>query len=414
MKDSNNEVQTNDYVGKSLFDFISVTVKYRKFLFWFIFCVTLVTIIIAIVSPKWYKSRTSVFPAEKTDLLGDLGGLSSLVKTFSPTKGLAGLTGPTETDRYLAILKSGTVLDKVIRKFDLVNVYEISDGSMEKTVKALLSNVEFEVQDEGYLTIDVFDKNPQRAADLANYFVDQLNEVNAELNVKNATANRMFIEKRYEQNLKDINDLEASMKEFQKKYGVVAVPEQIEATVKTMAEVYGKLAEKEIEMNVLQRSFSSDHPLYKSSAIEVQELQRKINQLNKGSQRAYGDINVLIPFKQAPELGGEYLKIYRNLEIQYKILQFVTPLYEQAKVEEVRNTPSVLVLDKASPAERKSKPKISLYAILSFIFSIIIGYVIVFTKEMTEKYKTQHPSGFNYIISEIKSDLQKVRFRKKG
>jgi len=414
MEDSNYEVQTNEYVGKSLFDFISITVKYRKFLFLFIFCITLLTIIFALLSPKWYKSRTSVFPADKTDLLGDLGGLSSLVKTFSPTKGLAGLTGPTETDRYLAILKSGTVLDKIIRKFDLVNVYEISDGSMEKTVKALLSNVEFEVQDEGYLTIDVFDKNPQRAADMANYFVDQLNEVNAELNVKNATANRMFIEKRYEQNLKDISDLESSMKEFQKKYGVVAVPEQIEATVKTMAEVYGKLAEKEIEMNVLQRAFSNDHPLYRSAAIEVQELQKKINQLNRGSQRVEGDINVLIPFKKAPELGAEYLKIYRNLEIQYKILQFVTPLYEQAKVEEVRNTPSVLVLDKASPAERKAKPKISLYAILSFLFSIIVGYVIVFSKEMTDKYKTRYPSGFNYIISEIKSDLQKIRFRKKG
>lgn len=413
---SNSAINTENQalVGNALIEFITVTIKYRWFLFWFIFVITSVAILVALISPKWYKSRASVFPAEEADLLGELGGLSSLVKTFSPGKGLSGLTGPSETDRYIAILKSGSVVDKVINKFDLVNVYEISDGSIEKTAKVLMSNVDIEVQDEGNLTIDVYDKDPQRAADMANYFVEILNEVNSRLHVQNATANREFIEKRYNQNLKDIAEGEQTMQDFQKKYGVVAVPEQIEATVKAMAEVYGKLAEKEIEFNVLKRSLSIEHPVLKTTEIEVQELRKKIDLINTGSKNLNSDIKVLIPFKQAPELGAEYLKIYRNLEIQYKILQFITPLYEQSRVEEIRNTPSVIILDRASPAERKAKPKISLYALIAFISSVLVGFVVVYTKELTDRLQKASPQKYNYITNALKSDWSKLPFRKKS
>jgi uncharacterized protein involved in exopolysaccharide biosynthesis len=413
MKESNLENQSNDYVGKSLFDFISVIVKYRKFLFLFIFLVTLITVVVGLLSPKWYKSTASVFPAEKTDILGELGGLTSLVRTFSPTRGLAGLAGPTETDRYLAILKSASVIDRVIKKFNLVEVYDItSPPIMLKTVEALMSNVNFEVQDEGNLNIEVYDKDPQRAADMANYFVELLNEINSRLHVQNAKANREFIEKRYQQNLNDIAENEKKMQEFQKKFGVVAVPEQLEATVKAMSEVYGELAKKEIEVSVLKRSFSEEHPAVKTAEIEVQELQKKINQLNQGY--SHSDINVLIPFKKAPELGNEYLKIYRNLEIQYKILEFITPLYEQAKVEEVRNTPSVIVLDRAGPADWKSKPKILLYFLLSFIISTSIGLVIIVILEGFRRFRNADSEKFDQLLKTIQMDLIRIRrFRRK-
>ncbi len=400
-------------VGNTFLEFLIVTVKYRWFLFWFVFIITASATVFALLSPKWYKSTTSVLPAERTDFLSAFSGLSALAKNFSPSKGLAALTGNTEFDRYMAILKSSTLIDEVIKKFKLREEYEMEDAYYEKVVKQFLGNFEMEVQDEGNLTLSIYDKDPQRAADIANYMIKRLNDINTELSVKNAKANREFIEKRYFQNIADINNLETKMKQYQEKYGVIAVPEQIETTIKSMATIYAELAKKEIELNVVKRMYGEKSPLTTNAKIEVEEIQNKINQLSTGNGADFEGANLLIPFKQAPKLANEYLKIFRNIEIQYKILEFVQPLYEQAKVEEVRNSPSVLVLDKAGPADRKSKPKGSLYAVLSFVLSLGFGFFIIFTKELFVKYKVQNFERYNFIMNSLKSDLGKINFWKR-
>jgi uncharacterized protein involved in exopolysaccharide biosynthesis len=391
-------------LGSTFLDFLSVLTKYRRFLVWFIIGVTIITTVVAFVSPKWYKATASVFPAEQTDLFSGMDGISSLVKTFAPGKRLGSLTGPSETDRYIAILKSSAVLTEVIKKFDLVKVYEITSYPVEKTTKELLSNVAFEIQDEGNLTISVYDKSPQRTAAMANYFVELLNKTNSELHAQNSRGNREFIEQRYNQNLTDMKNSEEAMKIFQKKFGVIAMPEQIEASIKAGADIYGKLSAKEVELSILKRTLSEESPLVESAKIEVQELQKKINEMNSGKSISDDQMKIFIPFKQAPDLGAEYVRHYRNLEIQYKILQFITPLFEQAKVEERRSTPSVIVLDQAGVPERKAKPKVSLYTLMAFVISSVIGLFIIFTREMFDRLFQVNPEKFNYIFKILKKD----------
>lgn len=392
---------------------MSVIVKYRKFISRFVIGVTVATTIVVLLMPKWYKSTASVFPAEKTDILGALEGVSSLAKAFSPAKALTSLTGNPETDRYLAILKSGTVLSAVINKFDLVKVYDITSYPNEKTTKELLSNVAFEVEDEGNLTISVLDKDPQRAADIANFFVEMLNKTNTELQVQNARGNRQFIEERYSKNMIDLAAAEDSLRGFQQRYGIIAMPEQTEASIKAAAEITGQLALKEVEMGVLRRTQGPDNPSVLNAQIEIEELQRKISQMNNGTQTVEGEMKVFVPFNKVPQLASEYIRRYRDVEIQYKILQFITPLYEQAKVEERRQTPSVVVLDRAAPAERKAKPKVSLYALLAFVISLILSFLIVSVLELFHKLTKRDPDQLNALISDARSDWFGVRFLKR-
>lgn len=400
----------NIKVGSTFFEFLTVTVRYRWFLFWFVLVITGGATLYAFLAPKWYKSTASVLPAEKNDLLSAISGISSLAKGFGASRGLAALTGQnSELDRYMAILKSATMTNDVIKKFDLRKEYEMENDFYEKVVKEWQSNFELEMQDEGNLTISVYDKNPKKSAEIANYLVNQLNSINTNLSVTNAKANREFVEKRYLQNIQDINDLESRMKQFQEKYGVIAVPEQLEATVKSMSSIYVDLYKKEVELNVLKQTYGVENPLTQTAQIEMKELQKKINQLNSGTDDSQKDVKLLIPFKQAPELGNEYLKIYRNLEIQYKILEFVQPLYEQAKVEEARNTPSVLVLDKAVPADKKAKPKISLYLLLSMVISLSVAILIVFIIEGGSRLRKIDSSRYDLLVNVLKSDFKIFR-----
>jgi uncharacterized protein involved in exopolysaccharide biosynthesis len=113
-----------------------------------------------------------------------------------------------------------------------------------------------------------------------------------------------------------------------------------------------------------------------------------------------------------PDLGGEYVRRFRNFEIQYKILQFITPLYEQAKVEEKRQTPSVLILDKAGPAERKAKPKVSLYTLLSFVISTSVALFLVFSFVGMQRLQILHPERFNIFINAIRFDWFGLRWNR--
>jgi uncharacterized protein involved in exopolysaccharide biosynthesis len=395
-------------------DFLSVITKYRKFISRFVVICTIGTIIVTLILPKWYKSVASVFPAEKADLLGGLEGIASLAKSFSPGKALSSLSGNTETDRYLAILKSATVLNAVIQKFDLVHVYEITSYPMEKTTKELLSNVEFTVETEGNLTITVYDTDPRRAADMANYFVEMLNTKNTELQVQNAHGNRQFIEERYKKNLSDLAAAEDSLKAFQKKYGVIALPEQVEASIKAAAEITGQIALKEVQANVLRRTQSADNPSVIATQIEIDEFRNKLSQMNSGAHIPKNEMNVFVPFSKMPDLGGEYIRRFRDVEIQYKILQFITPLYEQAKVEERRQTPSVLILDKAGPAERKSKPKISLYALIALMMSLLLSLFTAFVIEAIAKLQSNKQEDLKNLLTVLRSDWFGLRIRRKG
>ena len=399
--------------ANTLIEFLSVITRHRKFISRFVVLATVATTIITLLMPKWYKSTASVFLAEKTDILGALEGVSSLAKAFSPAKALTSLTGNPETDRYLAILKSGTVLNAVIQKFDLVKVYDITSYPGEKTAKELLNNTEFKVEDEGNLTVTVYDKDPQRAADMANFFIEVLNNTNTELQVQNARSNRQFIEERYNKNLKDLAGAEDSLKAFQKKYGVIAMPEQTEASIKAAAEITAQLALKEVQAGVLRRTQSPEHPSVLAAMIEIDEIHRKLSQMNSGAGLAAGEMKVFVPFSKVPDLGSEYVRRFRDVEIQYKILQFITPLYEQAKVEERRQTPSVLVLDTAAPAERKSKPKVSLYALMALVISLVVSFFVVFTLELIERLKRSNPQRFASIVSTLRSDWLGLRIHRK-
>ncbi|MBP1654436.1 MAG: lipopolysaccharide biosynthesis protein, partial [Bacteroidetes bacterium] len=127
-------------LGAQLLEFLTVLMKYRRGFVRFVVLATLATLVVTLILPKWYKSTASVFPAEKAEMISGLEGVSSLVKSFSAGRALSSLTGNDEADRYMAILKSSTVIVAVIERFNLVELYDYADSKykMDKTAKELL------------------------------------------------------------------------------------------------------------------------------------------------------------------------------------------------------------------------------------------------------------------------------------
>jgi uncharacterized protein involved in exopolysaccharide biosynthesis len=366
-----------------VWDFFELCYAWRKFIVVVVGIFTVLGVILAFVLPKEYEGVASVLPSQKSAMLSMLGGsagsaVSSLAKQFAP------LVGGSETQigsgfSYLAILNSRDAMEKVVKKFDLKRVYSIGDSSMDKTIKELRDNTDFEIDKYGAVVVKVLDENPARAADMANYFIQILNEINGGLSSEDARNLRMVIEARYEKNLADLGNAEDSMKVFQQRYGLVSLPDQAKASVMAGAELESQLIISEVKLSALQKQLSAESPEIVTLNQQIEAMKQKIADFRTGKGMASGDNSgVFLPFKEMPSRAMSYVDLYREVEIQSKLLELIYPLYEQAKLEEARETPTVLVLDHAVPPEKKVRPLRSLIVLSSFVFGLVSSIIFIF------------------------------------
>jgi len=199
-------------------------------------------------------------------------------------------------------------------------------------------------------------ESPDTAKEIVNYFVLALDSLNKQFTSAHAKSYRKFIERRYLKNLEDMKNAEIEFKNFQKKYKVYVIPEQLQVAFEVIAELEGELAKKELEADLLKLSQGEKSPNVKVALDQVKLLRTKINDITTGNSTTKESI-IYLPFKDIPELQVEYLRLYREIEIQNKLLEFTLPMYEQAVMEEQKDVPTIIVLDEPFTPELKDSPK---------------------------------------------------------
>lgn len=302
---------------------------------------------LAFLVPRQYLSVARVLPPKDSDLLSGLGVVSSLVKSLPVNVGKFG--AGSESYDYIALIRSRTVLEEIVRRFGLMEVYGISDSSMEKTLKELKGNLDVDWTDDNVLEIRVWDEDARRAADMANALVDLLNRRNYELQTQQARNAREFIETRLRQNREELGAAEDSLRSYQDRQQMIVPIDPGSASFSAMAELYVEKVKKEIELEILRSSTGIEHPAYRQAKIEYDALLRNIEKL--------------------PGMGITSLRLTRDLIIQQKILEMIVPLHEQAKVDEHKDVPVAYILDPGVPGERPDRPKRLLVAgITLFLF----------------------------------------------
>ncbi len=336
----------------------STLYSWRKFIFVNTVIALVLSLIISFLLPNWYKASTSLLSPKQPDLLSSLSSTSSVLKGISGLSKLGGFGQKANTYNYFAILKSRTTMEKVIQKFDLINVYDLPEHSLEKTIKELSENTRFEDGEDENIVIEVLDKDPNRVAEMSNYFLEVLNEVNMRISTREAKSNREFIERRLKEANQTLFQAEESLRKYQEKSGIIITPEQTSG-FDAVASLYVMKMKKELEYSILQKSVSSDNNALQQLQMELNELQKKVSTI--------------------PQTGISSLRLYRELVIQQKIVEFLVPLYEQSRIEEQKDVPVLLVLDKAVKPEKKTKPQRSLIVLLSTfgIFALSISMVFV-------------------------------------
>ncbi len=360
-----------EYRGFDIFD-ILVFVLQRKKVLTIIFLSSLVISYVGIyfLIEEQYEATATIIPSD--DDASGLGGMLKGLKGLPINLGKSG-SSSSEVNRYNTIIFSRTTLEEIINKFNLYKVYDIDTTDKEYKEIALKrlrkEIITAETKEDAY-EITARSSSAQRAADIVNFIIETLNSRMIQLKVSKSRENRLFLEKRVAEITRELHNSEDSLRKFQEASGLLDIKSQLPEVVSIYSSLEGDLISKKLKRSVLENIYDKQSSEVKNLTIEIDEYEKKLKDLKSGGERD----GMLLAMKSLPQNALEYLRRFRQVEINSSILEFAIPLYEQAKLDEKKDYPVLQVIDYGVPPVKKSWPPRILFGFLGAIF-VTIGYI---------------------------------------
>lgn len=390
---SSTEQQPLNRTELNLLEYWEIIYKYRKLIGYIVGAALILSWIVSLVLPKMYIATSRVVPPQETN-----HGLASLLSgSDDPLGGLAGnlIGNQTPATLYVGILKSRSVADALTQKFDLKKLY--GSKYIEDVYRRLAERSTIKISKKDQLVIvSVKDRDPQRAADMANTYVDMLNKINRDLNITRGKRKRLFLEGRLKEVRRGLGKAEIELKAFQEKYNLVSIEEQAKVAIKGAADIKGQIIAAQTELEVFKQ-FGTERQIEAVMLnAKIEGLQKQLDAIEHGKKMttdatiASGpkdESNFYIPFDDLPDLGMQLVRLTRNAKIQEKLFELLSAQYEMARIEESRDMNTIQVLDSAVPPEKKSSPKQRVIVISSILISALFAVLLAF---ILEYYHSNH------------------------
>jgi uncharacterized protein involved in exopolysaccharide biosynthesis len=355
----------------------------------------LAALVHGLLSPKIYQSTAVVLAPEERGGRG-LGFASALAASQLMPMG-SSFTIPSLTpqrDVFVGILKSRTMGRDVVERFALQERYEAR--FLSDAIRRLQSMTTVSLSKDGIITVKVDEKDPQLAADIANFYVANLDVMVARFATTEASRQRSFIAERLAETERDLRRAEEALRQFQEANRVIALEDQAKGAVEAAALLKGEIMASEVQLEVM-RNFATDvNPEVVKLKRRIEETKRHLAQMQYGTgwtlpgeSRNPGEPRkeIHVPFAQVPELGLELARLTRDVKVQETVYTLLTQQLEQAKIAQARDMPTVQILDAAVPADRKSRPKITLNMAIAGLTSLFAGIFLAFLLEYLARLK---------------------------
>lgn len=350
---------------------------------------------VALLLPARYESKTRLMPPDQQSgsglamlaaLAGRSGGAGSTGGIGGALGGsLGGVAGEllglkSSGALFVDMLGGATVQDQLIRQFDLRKVYW--DKYWEDARKDLAKHTEIkEDRKSGVISIVVTDRDPHRAQQLAQAYVDALNGLVAQVSTSSARRERIFLESRLASVKKSLNDASQQFSEYASKNGTLDVPEQAKAMVASEANLEGQLVAAQSELEGLRQIYTDSNVRVKTLEARIASLKKQVEAMSGNHADLSSDQSELpgdFPsIRKLPLLGVRWSNLYRENKIQETVYELLTQEYELAKIQEAKEIPSVNVLDAPMLPETKSFPPRIVIAVAGTLLAFALGCMFV-------------------------------------
>lgn len=395
-----NEAQTSlaepgkqmDNEDFSLIDILIVLAKRKKSILGVPLAVAIVSASLSLLLPNIYQASTKLLPPQQAQsgaaaLLSQLGGMAGAAA------GAAGIKNPNEL--YVGMLRSRTVADRVIAKFNLMKVY--SSDSLDSARKKLEANTTITSGKDGLITIAVEDKSQKLVAPLTNSYVEELRRLTGVLAVTEASQRRMFFEQQLVLAKNNLAKVEISLKGALNSRGVISVDSESAAIVATTARLRAELSAKQIELNSMRAFVTTSNPKYRLVEEQLNSLQGELSKLENGADSG----------SRAPtavtQSGLENIQLLRDLKYYQMMYELLAKQYEVARLDEAKEPSAIQVLDPAIEPEKKLKPSRALIVLILTLSAFFAAIIWAFVAEAKAAALSRPHSALRW--GEFKSSL---------
>jgi len=373
---SDNRTDREDRAEETLWTVLGRLYRWKWFIAGVTAVVAVAAVVISLMLPDYYRASTRVLPPANTGGTSMLGSLSEGLPSAAQSL-LGGETG--EYTRLLALLDSRSMYESVVERFNLVKVYETDDSTtpLADAAGTLADNVSFVVDEEyNYMSVKVMDRDPQRAAKMANFFVERLNEMNARLASENAGNYRRFVEQRYREAEARFDSVMNATTAFQEKYGVMNLEEQASAFFDKAAQLRFRAIQAEIKYKQLRSEYGSANSRVQAARQTMQTANNKYEQAMEGQERM-----MPVAQEELPTAARQYAELEKERRILKKTLEYMRPLLGQARFDEQRQRQAVQVVDKATPPTQDAWPPRAIICIMSTLSAFMLAVLFVLVYE---------------------------------
>lgn len=346
----------------------------------------------SLLLPRIYVSTaTLIAPKEGTNtgLLGGLAVMSGLVQQ-APTVSVPSLTP--NRDMLVSILKSRTMAKALVDRHRLRERYR--SRYVEDAIKVLDDRVRVLVSKEGVISVRVEDTDPQVAADMANFYVDELDRLVARYGMSEAGNQHSFLTTQLAHARAALDGAEEKLRSFQEKHRAVALQEQTRGAIEAAARLKGEIMLAEVQLQVFRNFATESNPETIALRGRIDELRRQLMKLESsdGVLRAAGQRDqrdFTVPLPKVPEVGIELARLMRDVKVQETLVVLLTQQNEQARIAEAKDLPVVQILDRAVPADRQARPRLRLNLAIGGATGLFFGIFLAFFVDYISSYRNR-------------------------
>ncbi len=345
----------------------------------------LVTAVVSLKLPRVYESTAAVIAPKEGSGSTLLGGLAAASGVLQQVSGISLPSLTPNRDLLVSVLKSRTMAQAVVTRFTLRERYRVP--YLEDAIARLQAEMVVALSKEGVIAITIADTDPKVAADMANFFVEQLDRLVAQYGTGEAGRQRGFMTEQLARSKADLESAEEKLRRFQERNRAIVLQDQTRGAIEAAARLKGEIMAAQVQLEVM-RNFATDaNPEVVALRRRVEEMNRQLAQMQYGEggvrQAAPGrdrrDFNV--PFARVPEVGLELARLTRDAKVQETLVTLLAQQVEQARLAEARDMPVVQVLDRAVPAERPARPRLRLNLAIAGVTSLFVGVCLAFLRE---------------------------------
>lgn len=389
----------DDDKGKSHFlDPLVTLAKHKVLVVAFPLVIAAIAAVISLILPATYTADVKVVPPQNasssTGILNQLGPLASAAANGKDLS----LHGP--SDMYVAMLHSRTIADALIKRFSLMSVYK-AKRQMDAR-KRLDNDTMITISKENVISISVTDRDKNRAAAMANAYVEELLKLTRTLAVTEAGQRRLFFEHEVQVANDELANAEQALKKTQETTGIIQLDNQSKAMIESLTTLHAQVGAKEAQVEAMRAYATPENPDLVRAQHELTALRGELARIEAGQGgSSLSDVAV----RKVPEAALEYVRRLREVKYRETLLDLLTRQYEVARIDEAKDAAIVQVLDKAEPPEMRSWPHRTTLVLTALFLAFCLAVMIVFFLESLQRMK---------IDPQFVARVQLLRFYLKG